>query len=85
MTIHLSVSLDDDQKARFDAIAAAREEPLEKIVAEAITDYLEYDRAFRAAVEVGLEDVRAGRVYDFDEVMDELWSRHADGKQRSKV
>jgi predicted transcriptional regulator len=65
MTVHISVPLDEDQQARFEEIAAAREEPLDKVVAEALADYLDYDRAFRAAVEEGLAAERAGQVTEF--------------------
>ncbi len=72
MVAHISVSLDDEQKSRFDVIASARQEPLETVVAEALVEYLDYDAAFRAAVEQGLADARAGHVYDFDEVVGEI-------------
>ena len=41
-------------------------------MASVIRDLLAKDAAWMAAVEVGLEDVRAGRVYDYDEVKSDL-------------
>ena len=75
--VHISVSLDDEQKSRFEVIASARQEPLETVVAEALVEYLDYDAAFRAAVEQGLAEARAGDVYDFDEVVGDIRERIA--------
>ena len=72
MTAHISVPLDEEQKARFEAIAEARQEPLASVVAEALTDYLDYDTWFRAQVAEGMAAVEAGDVHDFDEFEQEM-------------
>ena len=72
MTVQISVPLDEEQKARFEAIAEARQEPLAAVVAEALTDYLDYDTWFRAQVAEGMASVAAGDVRDFDEFEREM-------------
>jgi predicted transcriptional regulator len=77
MTVRISVPLEGDQKARLDALAAARQETAADIVVEAVAQYLEYDSAFRRAVEEGLTAARRGDVSDFEPFADELRRRMA--------
>ena len=85
MTVQISVPLDEEQKARFDAIAEARQEPLAAVVAEALTDYLDYDTWFRAQVAEGIASVEAGDVHDFDDVEREMRAYMADYIARSEA
>ena len=62
MTVHISVPLDEAQKAQLEAIAKASQESVGELAARAVRAFLEEDAAFRAAVDEGLADVRAGRV-----------------------
>ena len=78
MTAQLAITLKDDQKARLDALAEARHETVADVVAEAVSQYLEYDDWFAAEVEEGLADIRAGRVYSLDEVAAEFRQKIAD-------
>ena len=68
MTIHVSIPLEEDQIARIDEIAAARSETPAKVLAEVVSEYLEYDAAFRAAVQVGMDAAARGELHDLDEV-----------------
>ena len=78
MTVHLSVPLDEEQKARLDAIAEARHETTAELATRALTEYLEFEAAFVAAVEEGRADARAGYVYDFADVASDLRRRTAE-------
>ena len=77
MTVRISISLKEDQKARLDALAEARAETTAEIVAEALDQYLEYDAGFRAAVEEGLAANRAGDVSDFQDFASAMRKRMA--------
>ena len=72
MTNRVVITLTDEQKARFEAIAEARQEPFVAAVEEAVAEYLDYDTEFRAAVQAGLDDVAAGRTRPWEEVEAEL-------------
>lgn len=65
MTARLAITLNDDQKARLDTLARARQASAADVAVEAVTQYLDNDTAFRAAVEVGLAAGRNGDVSDF--------------------
>ncbi len=68
----LAISLDDEHRARLDALAAATEEDPAALASRAVAEFVDYEAEFRAAVEEGLAAVRAGQVRDFDEAADEL-------------
>jgi len=72
MTVHISIALDEEQNALLEALAQHQSRTPADLVASVIRDLLAKDAAWMAAVEVGLEDVRAGRVYDYDEVKSDL-------------
>lgn len=72
MTNRVAITLTDEQKARLEAIADAREESLVATVEEAVTRFLHKDEEYRAFVQVGLDDVAAGRTRPWEEVEAEL-------------
>lgn len=65
MPARLAITLNDDQRARLDTLARARQASAADVAIEAVTQYLDNDAAFRAAVEAGLAAGRAGDVSDF--------------------
>ncbi len=69
MTAHLTIALDEAQKAQLDTIAEFRNETAEAVVSQAVQELIEYDKWFRAAVEKGLKDVREGRTTPHEEVV----------------
>ena len=77
MTVHISVALEEGQLAQLEAIAEARQETAVDVVAEALTRYLDYEMAFRAAVEEGLAAERAGDTSDFADYARDLRRRMA--------
>jgi predicted transcriptional regulator len=85
MTIHVSVPLQDDQKARLDEIAELRSETTADVLAEAVAQYLDYDAWFIAKVKVGLESAERGELVDFEEVFDRLERRMTDPQGDSKA
>ncbi|WP_293902702.1 hypothetical protein [Phenylobacterium sp.] len=78
MTNRFAITLTDEQKARLEQIAEAREETVVAMVQEAVTEYLDYDAEFRQAVQEGLDDVAAGRVHDWEDVKAELRTKYGD-------
>ena len=78
MTNRVVITLTNEQKARFEAIAEARQEPFVAAVEEAVAEYLDYDAEFRAAVQKGLDDVAAGRVHRWEDVKAELFGEPKD-------
>lgn len=82
MTAHLAITLDDDQKARLDALASAWNGTVSDVVLEAVGEYLAFDTEFRVAVHQGLVAMEAGEIFDFDDVADEMRS-YAAGKAKA--
>jgi predicted transcriptional regulator len=78
MTNRVVITLTDEQKARFEEIAKARQEPFVAAVEEAVADYLDYDAEFREAVQRGLDDIAAGRTRPWTEVKAELRAKFGD-------
>jgi predicted transcriptional regulator len=85
MTVHISVPLDEVQKAQLEAIAETNRESVGDLAARAVAEFLEEDAAFRAAVEVGLAAARAGEVDDFETYREDLERRMAIRLAASKV
>lgn len=65
----LTISFDDEALAALDSSASFRNLSREETVREAVMQLARYDACFRAEVEAGLDDIRAGRVIS-DEEMD---------------
>lgn len=78
MTHRVVITLTDEQKARFEQIAEARQETMVAAVEEAVVEYLDYDAEFRRAVQQGLDDVAAGRTRPWEEVEAELREKYGD-------
>jgi len=77
MTVHISVPLDEQQKAQLEAMAEASQSSIADLAARAVTEFLEEDAAFRSAVKEGLAAVQAGEVEDFDAYRQDLERRMA--------
>ena len=85
MAVQLAITLDEDQKARLDALALTRHGTAADIVLEAVGEYLEFDSAFRTAVEAGLAAVAEGDVTDFEGVEQDLRDYAASRGARPKA
>ncbi len=76
MTNRVAITLTDEQKARLEQIAEAKEETLVATVQEAVTRYLDKDAEYRAYIQEGLDDVAAGRTRPWEEVKAELRAKY---------
>jgi predicted transcriptional regulator len=70
MTAHLTIALDETQKAQLDTIAEFRNETAEAIVSEAVRELIEYDKWFRAAVAKALASIDAGQSIPHEEILE---------------
>ena len=62
----VAVQLSDEQAERLDAIARHRHASTAAVVQEAVTQYLDQDAEFRAAVQAGIDEANRGDTEDFD-------------------
>lgn len=90
MTVHVTIALDEAVKAKLDALADARQAPIDEIVAMAVLDLVEAapfvsaddEAAFEAAVDEGLRSLNAGEGIPHEVVVAELRARQAARPQR---
>ena len=93
MTVHVTIALDEAVKAKLDALADARQAPIDDIVAMAVLDMAvedeavpfmsaEEEAAFHAAVDEGLRSLDAGGGIPHEVVIAELRARQAARTQR---
>ena len=61
----IAVQLSNEQVDRLDAIARHRHASTEAVVQEAVTQYLDQDAEFRAAVQEGIDQADRGDTEDF--------------------
>ena len=78
MTNRVAITLTDEQKARLEQIAEAKEGTLVATVQEAVTRYLDKDAEYRAYVQQGLDAVARGDVRDWEDVEAELIAKFGD-------
>jgi len=78
MVAKVAITLTDEQQARLEQIAEARQESVVAMVEEAVAEYLDADAEYRKYVQEGLDDVAAGRVRDWEEVRAELRAKYPD-------
>ena len=78
MTHRVAITLTDEQKARLEQIAEAREGTLVTAVEEAVTQFLHKDAEYRRYVQEGLDDIAAGRTRPWTEVRAELRAKYGD-------
>jgi len=91
MTVHVTIALDEAVKAKLDALADARQRPIDDIVAMAVWDMAVEDEAslalmprssaeeaaFLAAVDQGLKSLEEGRVHSHEDVLAALADQRA--------
>ncbi|MDO9335032.1 MAG: hypothetical protein Q7T61_01400 [Caulobacter sp.] len=79
MTVHVTIELTEEQKARLEAEAARQQVSLSVFLVNSAEMRL-YDETdpWVLAVEEGLEDIRAGRVMDHAEVLRRAALRRAE-------
>lgn len=75
MTVHMMIELNEADEAQLRAIADYEQVSPEQVVKKVLSERLEYDRWFRAAVAEGRASATRGEVYDHDDVFTELYAR----------
>lgn len=68
----VTARLDAETSERLDTLAAARERSRSWLITKAVQRYLDEELEFLAFVQVGIDDLAAGRVVPHAEVMAEL-------------
>ncbi len=68
MTVHVSVPLDDKQAAQIEAIAAARAQSADAVLAEAVANFLDYEAWFVGEVEKGVASAKDAPLLDAEDV-----------------
>ena len=73
MTVHVTIELTEEQKARLEAEAERRQLSLSELVVESVELGLYRDSdAWVAAVQEGIDDIEAGRTFTQAEVVDSV-------------
>ena len=70
MTVHRTIQLDEALDARLQSLADAANVSAEDMALRVLTERLDYDRWFIAEVQKGIDEVKAGRFYTHEEVME---------------
>jgi predicted transcriptional regulator len=68
MTIHVSLELDEAQRAELERIARHEDITFDALMTRLAKQRLEYDAWFRAEVQKGIDSVARGEVLDHEEV-----------------
>lgn len=88
MTVHVTIALDEVVKAKLDALADARQAPIDDIVAMAVLDMAveeggapfvsaDEEADFEAAVSQGMKSLAEGRVHSHEAVVAALAAQRA--------
>lgn len=77
MTVHVTVPVDEAERAELEELALARGIGMEDMMAEAVSAYIDDQRELLAAIDEGLADIEAGRVIPHEQVVEEMlqWRR----------
>lgn len=67
-----TIRLDPEVIEELDKLGKTMDRPRSWIIKEAVAQYLEYNKAFEAAIRKGLEDVNAGRLVSHEDVKMEI-------------
>ena len=83
MTVHVSIAMDEALKAKLDALADARQLPVDSIVKEAVEAMSDQHAAFLRAVDKGLAALDAGEGVPHEDVVARLRERQAARARRA--
>lgn len=78
MTVHVTVPVDEAEKAELENLAQARGLGLEDLVAEAVSAYVRTERALLAAIDEGLASLDAGEGIPHEQVVADAMRRRAE-------
>lgn len=80
----ISARIDADTAALLDKVAASRRRSRAWLVADAVKRMAEEEAEYLAFIQVGLDDIAAGRTIPHEEMMQWLNERYADAIARAK-
>jgi predicted transcriptional regulator len=75
MTVHLTIALEEKDKAQLQTIADFRKQSVDAVVSDALRELIEYDTWFRAEATKGLASIDAGRAVPHEDVVDRARQR----------
>lgn len=80
----ISARIDEETAALLDKVAASRQRSRAWLIANAVKRMAQEESEYLDFIQVGLDDIAAGRTRPHDEVMDWLNDRYADAIRRAK-
>ena len=72
MTVHVTIELTEDQKARLEAVAAHQQVSISQVLVNLADENARRDAEFRALVQEGIDAADRGDTLSHDEVMAEV-------------
>lgn len=69
--------IDEELRARLERVATERGHSASALAGAVLRDFLDEDDEFAAMVQVGIDDVEAGRLVDYDQVKQKIQARLA--------
>lgn len=72
MTVHVTIELTEDQKARLEAVAAHQQVSISQVLVNLAEENARRDTEFRALVQEGIDEARRGELHDHADVMAEV-------------
>jgi predicted transcriptional regulator len=69
--------IDEELRARLERVATERGHSASALAGAVLRDFLDEDEEFAAMVQVGIDDVEAGRVVEYDQVKRKIEARLA--------
>ena len=72
MTVHVTIELTEDQKARLESLAAFKQVSVSQYLVDLAENNAHHDADFRALVQDGLDEADRGELVDHADVMVEV-------------
>jgi len=72
MTVHVTLELTEDQKARLEQLAAYENVSVSQYLVNTAEEIARRDAAFRALVQEGLDAAERGELHDHEDVVAEI-------------
>lgn len=82
MTVHVTIELTEDQKARLEAVAAHQQVSISQVLVNLADENARRDAEFRALVQEGIDAADRGELIDHADVMAEVEALIAESEVR---
>lgn len=82
MTVHVTIELTEDQKARLEAVAAHQRISVSQVLVNLAEENARRDAEFRALVQEGIDAADRGETFSHEEVMARMEARIAELEAR---